>query len=103
MEIGVSVIDRFTFYTLEFFEKMNLKYRVPSLSDLVNIHIFIIQFSSYNPNLILSQPQHRKDLFNRPLQNVCFKFINIKVPITDFFGSDIKIHVTEEDYPLAAR
>lgn len=81
-KVGVSVIDRFTYYTLEFFERAKQKKIIPSLYNL---------FKSYNPTVISSTPQYRTDLFKRPID---------KVPITDFFGSDIKIYFTESDYPL---
>ncbi|KAH0669660.1 hypothetical protein KY289_024153 [Solanum tuberosum] len=43
-DVGVSVIDRFTFYTLAFFERVNM-YDNASLGNL---------FSSYNPNTLMS-------------------------------------------------
>ncbi|CAA6655135.1 unnamed protein product [Spirodela intermedia] len=74
-DIGVSVVDRFTFYTLAFFEKLNI-YSNASLSSL---------FNSYNPNWLLSTAYHRMDLYQRPLN---------EVPVTNFFGSVMKtIHV----------
>ncbi|KAH0650419.1 hypothetical protein KY284_030331 [Solanum tuberosum] len=43
-DVGVSVIDRFTFYTLAFFERVNM-YDNAVLGNL---------FSSYNPNTLMS-------------------------------------------------
>lgn len=70
-DIGVSVVDRFTFYTLVFFEKLNM-YSNASLSSL---------FNSYNPNMLMSTAYYRTDLYQRPLN---------EVPVTNFFGSVMK-------------
>ncbi|XP_024975788.1 putative GPI-anchor transamidase [Cynara cardunculus var. scolymus] len=67
-DVGVSVVDRFTFYTLAFFERLNM-YDNASLSSL---------FSSYNPNLLLSTAYYRTDLYQQQME---------KVPVTNFFGS----------------
>ncbi|OAY85470.1 putative GPI-anchor transamidase [Ananas comosus] len=56
-DIGVSVVDRFTFYTLTFFEKLNM-YSNASLNSL---------FASYNPTLLMSTAYYRTDLYERPL------------------------------------
>ncbi|KAJ6793916.1 putative GPI-anchor transamidase [Iris pallida] len=74
-DIGVSVVDRFTFYTLAFFEKLNM-YSNASLSSL---------FNSYNPSMLMSTAYYRMDLYQRPLN---------EVPVTHFFGSVMKtIHI----------
>ncbi|XP_072964853.1 uncharacterized protein [Typha angustifolia] len=74
-DIGVSVVDRFTFYTLAFFERLNM-YSNASLDSL---------FKSYNPNMLMSTAYYRMDLYERPLN---------KVPVTNFFGSVMKtIHM----------
>lgn len=67
-DVGVSVVDRFTFYTLAFFEKLNM-YDNASLSSL---------FGSYNPNMLMSTAYYRMDLYERRLE---------EVPVTNFFGS----------------
>ncbi|KAJ4949841.1 hypothetical protein NE237_014198 [Protea cynaroides] len=67
-DVGVSVVDRFTFYTLAFFEKLNM-YDNASLKGL---------FNSYNPSTLMSTAYYRTDLYQRPLD---------KVPVTNFFGS----------------
>ncbi|GJM90625.1 hypothetical protein PR202_ga06925 [Eleusine coracana subsp. coracana] len=85
-QIGVSVVDRFTFYTLAFFEKLNM-YSNASLSSL---------FNSYNPSMLLSTAYYRMDLYERPLT---------EVPVTNFFGSVMKTIHTDSAYTgfLAAR
>ncbi|XP_043722393.1 GPI-anchor transamidase isoform X2 [Telopea speciosissima] len=67
-DVGVSVVDRFTFYTLAFFEKLNM-YNSASLISL---------FNSYNPSMLMSTAYYRTDLYQRSLD---------KVPVTNFFGS----------------
>lgn len=67
-DVGVSVVDRFTYYTLAFFEKLNM-YDNASLSSL---------FNSFNPNLLMSTAYYRMDLYQRSLE---------EVPVTNFFGS----------------
>ncbi|KAL8258974.1 hypothetical protein R6Q59_026927 [Mikania micrantha] len=78
-DVGVSVVDRFTFYTLAFFERLNM-YDNASLSSL---------FSSFNPNLLLSTAYYRTDLYQEQLE---------KVPVTNFFGSVMKTIHTGSAY-----
>ncbi|KAK9185352.1 hypothetical protein WN943_025708 [Citrus x changshan-huyou] len=59
-DVGVSVVDRFTFYTLAFFEKLNM-YDNASLSSL---------FTSYNPTLLMATAYYRTDLYQRKLEEV---------------------------------
>lgn len=66
-DIGVSVIDSFTHFVLEFMEGINKTSQV-SMQNL---------FSSYDPVKIRSHPGVRSDLFGRPLESAL---------ITDFFG-----------------
>ncbi|KAG0467236.1 hypothetical protein HPP92_018816 [Vanilla planifolia] len=80
-DIGVSVVDRFTFYTLAFFEKLNM-YSNASLSSL---------FNSYNPSLLMSNAFYRMDLYQRPLH---------EVPVTNFFGSVMKTIYTDLGYQI---
>lgn len=83
-DIGVSVVDRFTFYTLAFFEKLNM-YSNASLSSL---------FNSYNPSMLMSTAYYRMDLYQRPLN---------EVPVTNFFGSVMKtIHIDSAYTGLSA-
>ncbi|KAL5146796.1 GPI-anchor transamidase [Glycine soja] len=79
MYVGVSVVDRFTFYTLAFFERLNM-YDNASLSSL---------FNSYNPNLLMSTAYYRMDLYQRHLE---------EVPVTNFFGSVMKTIHTDSAY-----
>lgn len=78
-DVGVSVVDRFTFYTLAFFERLNM-YDNSSLSSL---------FSSYNPSLLMSTAYYRTDLYQRQLE---------EVPVTNFFGSVMKTIHTDSAY-----
>lgn len=78
-DVGVSVVDRFTFYTLAFFERLNM-YNNASLSSL---------FNSYNPNLLLSTAYYRTDLYQRWLE---------EVPVTNFFGSVMETIHTDSAY-----
>jgi phosphatidylinositol glycan class K len=74
-EIGVAVIDRFTYYTLEFFENT----QDPSAASIQQL------FLSYNPQKLNSQPEYRVVSFSRDLSTV---------PLTDFFGSVMRADVT---------
>ncbi|CAL1382877.1 unnamed protein product [Linum trigynum] len=78
-DVGVSVVDRFTFYTLAFFERLNM-YDNASLSRL---------FNSYDPNLLMSNAYYRTDLYQRNLQ---------EVPVTNFFGSVMETVHTDSAY-----
>ncbi|KAJ7531718.1 hypothetical protein O6H91_14G055900 [Diphasiastrum complanatum] len=78
-DVGVSVVDRFTYYTLQFFEKIH----IDSKSTMDQL------FNSYNPHLLMSTADYRVDLFNRSLN---------KVPMTDFFGSVMEIRHTSAAY-----
>ncbi|XP_052208365.1 uncharacterized protein LOC127812085 isoform X2 [Diospyros lotus] len=78
-DVGVSVVDRFTFYTLAFFERLNI-YDNASLTSL---------FSSYNPSLLMSTAYYRIDLYGRKLE---------EVPVTNFFGSVMETIHTDSSY-----
>lgn len=78
-DIGVSVVDRFTYYTLAFFEKLDM-YSNATLGSL---------FNSYNPSLLMSNVFYRTDLYQRPLH---------EVPVTNFFGSIMKTIHTDSPY-----
>nr|XP_009588588.1 GPI-anchor transamidase-like [Nicotiana tomentosiformis] len=77
-DVGVSVIDRFTFYTLAFFERVNI-YANASLGSL---------FSSYNPNMLMSTAYYA-DLYPRRLE---------EVSVTNFFGSVMETIHTDSAY-----
>lgn len=79
--IGVSVIDRFTHATLEFFEQVQAD---------SNATVFDL-FTRYNPQMLGSQHDFRTDLFPRNLRQVY---------LTEFFGSETPIEVTSQPYPL---
>lgn len=78
-DVGVSVVDRFTFYTLAFFERLNIYDNAP-LSSL---------FGSYNPSTLMSTAYYRTDLYQRQLQ---------EVPVTNFFGSVMETIHTDSSY-----
>ncbi|KAF8875063.1 peptidase C13 family-domain-containing protein [Infundibulicybe gibba] len=69
-EIGVSVIDKYTHYMLEYMEGIN-KTSQKTMQDL---------FNSYDVGKIGSNPGVRSDLFKRPLDRAL---------ITDFFGGNV--------------
>ena len=81
-DIGVAVIDRFTYYNLEFLENVDMQSKA-TLQDL---------FNSYNPTFIHSTPGVRSDLFRRPLH---------KVLVTDFFGSVQNVELTGQQYNIS--
>jgi len=85
--LGLAVIDRFTYYTLEFFDSINF-----SLDSNATIYDL---FSTYEPKKVLSTVEWRSDLFQRPLE---------KVLLTDFFGSVTHhVQLTPFSYPLTGR
>ncbi|GJJ78089.1 GPI-anchor transamidase subunit K [Entomortierella parvispora] len=75
-DIGVAVVDRYTYYVLEVLEKIDMQSKA-TLQDL---------FNTYDFNLLHSTPGVRKDLFNRPLDQAL---------LTDFFGSVQNIQLTD--------
>ncbi|KAI9234244.1 MAG: peptidase C13 family-domain-containing protein [Podila humilis] len=75
-DIGVAVIDRFTYYNLEVLEKIDMQSKA-TIKDL---------FDTYNYNLLGSTHGVRTDLFPRPLD---------QVPITDFFGNVQNVELTD--------
>ncbi|XP_062003525.1 uncharacterized protein LOC133721034 isoform X1 [Rosa rugosa] len=83
-DVGVSVVDRFTFYTLAFFERLNM-YDNASVSSL---------FNSYHPSLLMSTAYYRTDLYQRRLE---------EVPVTNFFGSVMETIHTDSAYKALSR
>ncbi|KAF9287974.1 glycosylphosphatidylinositol anchor biosynthesis [Mortierella alpina] len=81
-DIGVAVIDRFTYYVLELLEKVE-KGSKATLKDL---------FDTYDYSLLHSTPGVRDDLFKRPLDQVL---------LTDFFGNVQNVELTEPKEPSA--
>ncbi|KAJ3142035.1 hypothetical protein HK100_003553 [Physocladia obscura] len=80
MEIGTAVIDRWTYSNLETLEKLERQDK-STLGGL---------FSTYDPNVILSNPGIRTDLFPRGVNNAL---------VTDFFGAVQNIELTIQGYP----
>lgn len=82
------MIDRFTYATLDYLQRMKVGdwIRDASLRDLFNF---------YDPRMLYSTPDYRADILGRSIDDV---------PITDFFGSilDVQLHYDEEAYPLEA-
>ncbi|KNE63028.1 hypothetical protein AMAG_08195 [Allomyces macrogynus ATCC 38327] len=98
MNLGVSVIDRFTYANLEALESVHLASasasspgglnRTSSLADL---------FATYDPVKLASTPGVRSDLSKRPLESI---------PILDFFGASLtgaKVPRDEDRVVLEAR
>ncbi|KAG5437505.1 hypothetical protein PCANB_000933 [Pneumocystis canis] len=81
-DIGVSVIDRFTYYTLDFLEK-NV--------NITSKYTFKDLFDSYDKNLIQSTPGIKTDLFGREINDV---------KITDFLGNVRNVEINQEDQNL---
>ncbi|CAH2038540.1 unnamed protein product, partial [Thlaspi arvense] len=74
--IGVSVVDRFTYYTLAFFERLDI-YDNASLNR------------SYDPRQLMSTAYYRTDLYQPHLA---------EVPVTNFFGSVMETIHTDSAY-----
>uniref|UniRef100_G3VQR1 GPI-anchor transamidase n=2 Tax=Sarcophilus harrisii TaxID=9305 RepID=G3VQR1_SARHA len=81
LAIGVHLMDRYTFYVLEFLEEIHPASQA-NMNDL---------FQVCPKSLCVSTPGHRTDLFQRNPQNVL---------ITDFFGSVRKVEITTERVAL---
>ncbi|KAJ3082533.1 glycosylphosphatidylinositol anchor biosynthesis [Quaeritorhiza haematococci] len=80
-DIGVAVIDRFTYYNLETLEKI-------STEDQATLRGL---FNTYNKELISSTPGISTENFNRSLE---------KTLVTDFFGGVQNVELTESGYSL---
>ncbi|KAL2621395.1 hypothetical protein R1flu_001600 [Riccia fluitans] len=74
-DVGVTVVDRFTYYTLQFFENLDI-FSNTSLRSLLQ---------SYDPKLLDSHMHYRDDLFYRSPDSVL---------LTDFFGSVMEVEHT---------
>ncbi|SPR01674.1 GPI-anchor transamidase [Plasmodiophora brassicae] len=89
--LGVSVIDRFTFYALEFLEKhlsqsaRLSKTRSPSLQDF---------FDHFTYSKLHSHHEYRVDLFDRPASSI---------DITDFFSAVTHVEPTPYTYPVTPK
>jgi phosphatidylinositol glycan class K len=82
-KLGVAMIDRFTYATLEYFE--HNKVAEDSKNSLKEL------FSDDNYRYLGAQSNYRTDLFSRPLNTVL---------LTDFFGSVLPVQTTTRGYPL---
>jgi len=71
-EIGVAMIDRFTYYTLDYLERVKIDSN-HTLGDLFSVYYF---------SSLGAHAYYRDDLFRRPID---------KVLITDFFGSVLNV------------
>ncbi|KAK9705601.1 hypothetical protein RND81_07G069500 [Saponaria officinalis] len=78
-DVGVSVVDRFTYYTLAFFERLNM-YANASLTS---------QFYGTDSAMHLMLPNNMRLLYQRNLE---------EVPVTNFFGSVMETIHTESAY-----
>ena len=80
--VGVYVIDRFTYYLLEFLERVQPssggKRSGPTLQDL---------FNTCPPNLCVSHVTARVDLYPRDPR---------KVPVLEFFGASHSVVLTQD-------
>ncbi|RHY33881.1 hypothetical protein DYB32_003267 [Aphanomyces invadans] len=84
-EVGLSLIDRFTYATLDYMQSMQVnRENTKTLGQL---------FGSYDPHMLYSTPDARTELLGRSINDV---------PITDFLGSVLQIHVTKDEYPVVA-
>nr|KAF6500791.1 hypothetical protein HJG59_007842 [Molossus molossus] len=81
LAVGVHLMDRFTYYALEFLEEINPASQ-SNMNDL---------FQVCPKSLCVSAPGHHTDLFQKDPQNVL---------ITDFFGSVQKVEITTETISL---
>ncbi|RXM29866.1 GPI-anchor transamidase [Acipenser ruthenus] len=81
LAIGVHLMDRYTFYLLEFLEDIHPASQA-NMNDL---------FKVCPKSLCVSTPGHRIDLFQRNPRSVL---------ITDFFGSVRKVEITTETVKL---
>ena len=78
LDIGVAVIDRFTYYTLDYLEKIE-KNSTETMDKLFDVYTF---------ENIHSTPGIRTDLFKRDVN---------EVKLTDFFGNIQNVVVDESD------
>lgn len=77
--IGVSVVDRFSYYSLEYLDQLTLT----STQTIANF------FSYFRPELLHSQANWRTDLYKKDIS---------KVLVTDFFASVTPNEITSDEY-----
>nr|CCA19647.1 GPIanchor transamidase putative [Albugo laibachii Nc14]CCA23079.1 GPIanchor transamidase putative [Albugo laibachii Nc14] len=85
-QLGLSVIDRFTYFTLDYLQHLKLSNSIHH-ATLGNL------FEFYDPRSLLSTPDYRVDLLEQKIDDV---------PITDMMGSvlQVELHYDSEAYPL---
>ncbi|CCI39586.1 unnamed protein product [Albugo candida] len=85
-QLGLSVIDRFTYYTLDYLQRLKLSNSIHH-ATLRNL------FEFYDPRSLLSTPDYRVDLLEQTIDDI---------PITDMMGSvlQVELHYDDEAYPL---
>ncbi|TDH65082.1 uncharacterized protein CCR75_000640 [Bremia lactucae] len=87
-ELGLSVIDRFTFSTLDYLQRMKV-------GDSIRNGTLLDLFNFYDQKMLQSTPDYRTDNLGRSIDQVL---------ITDFLGSilDVHLHYDSEAYPIEA-
>ncbi|KAJ1918393.1 glycosylphosphatidylinositol anchor biosynthesis [Mycoemilia scoparia] len=80
-DLGLTVIDRFTYVNLKYFEDIDMQSR-SSFSDL---------YSTYDTKIIKSNPGYDTRHFKRRFDQTL---------LTDFLGAVAKAEITEKSYPL---
>ncbi|KAI9593539.1 peptidase C13 family-domain-containing protein [Syncephalis fuscata] len=81
-DLGVAVIDRYTYYTLKFMENVNNKDNSTTFQQL---------FDTFNFDLMRSNHGVRLDLYSKSLD---------KVSVMDFFGGMQSAELTHAHYPI---
>ncbi|CBZ50278.1 hypothetical protein NCLIV_007520 [Neospora caninum Liverpool] len=84
--LGVAVIDRWTYYTLQFFEK--------SVKDSSSPATFQQLLDSYSRKQLMSTASARTELFDKSLADT---------KLTEFFAAASTLHATDSMYPLRPR
>lgn len=79
-KLGLASVDRFTHYTLAFFERHGPSAFHQTITDL---------FSSYDPYLLSSTPDWRANAFGRELH---------LVPLLDFFSARVRVHPLRSEH-----
>eukprot|EP01095_Lingulamoeba_sp_RSL-Kostka_P001039 TRINITY_DN11456_c0_g1_i1.p1 TRINITY_DN11456_c0_g1~~TRINITY_DN11456_c0_g1_i1.p1 ORF type:complete len:333 (+),score=70.60 TRINITY_DN11456_c0_g1_i1:124-1122(+) len=80
-DIGQSIIDRYTYYMLDFFEKVSSN----TNKTILDLH------NSFKPHKLKAHPGYRDDLHSKDIS---------EIRATEFFGSVIKTKILENSYPL---
>ena len=86
-QVGVAVIDRFTYYALEFFETQGISRGQRSRASLQQL------FNYLASSQLHSTPHARTDLFRRRMS---------AVPVSDFFGAVPRVVVSNHNHSQGA-